>query len=42
METCISRKHIFREWSLTIGGGGGGLVNCGGGLQFFGHPFGEG
>ena len=41
METCISRKHISREWSLTMGGGGR-LVNCGGGLQFFGRPFGEG
>ena len=30
----------LRERSLTIGGGG--LVNFGGGLRFFGRPFREG
>ena len=42
----ISRAHfetssvMARERSLTIGGGG--LVNFGGGLCFFGRPFGVG
>ena len=34
------RGSSLRERSLTIGGGG--LVNFGGGLRFFGRPFREG
>ena len=34
------QRLLFRERSLTIGGGG--PVNFGGGLCFFGRPFGVG
>ena len=36
----MKKRKDFRERSLFSGGGG--PVNLGGGLQFFGLPFGEG